>query len=57
MKLVIAYIKSHKLSEVTIALHQIKGLTLGILFSRHILEHILNLILLFVKKVLDFALK
>ena len=27
MKLVIAYIKSHKLPEVTIALHQIKGLT------------------------------
>lgn len=27
MKLVIAYIKSHKLSEVTLALHQIKALT------------------------------
>lgn len=27
MKVVIAYIKSHKLPEVTMALHQIKGLT------------------------------
>lgn len=27
MKLVIAYIKSHKLPEVTMALHRIKGLT------------------------------
>jgi nitrogen regulatory protein P-II 1 len=27
MKLVIAYIKSHKLPEVTMALHQVKGLT------------------------------
>jgi nitrogen regulatory protein PII len=27
MKLVIAYIKSHKLPEVTVVLHQIKGLT------------------------------
>jgi nitrogen regulatory protein PII len=27
MKLIIAYIKSHKLPDVTIALHQVKGLS------------------------------